>query len=125
VGRRRAGWHKTGTVVPALRVPRSCIRNRTATLFAPLPRRNVVCMNATSTATAPARSPLLNQGQVAGLLGVCRQTVRRYTLTDPTFPSPARFGVKTLRWKHEDVERWIADRQRPATSSRRVPVVRR
>lgn len=63
----------------------------------------------------------LNQAEVAQLLGLHRVTVNRLTKTDPTFPRPARFGAKTLRWRRSEIEAWFDARQRVVgTTSRPV-----
>ncbi len=57
---------------------------------------------------------MLDRKQIAEMLGVNVDTVRRRVETRPDFPKPAiRLSRKTVRWEPGDVLRWIA-RQKSA-----------
>jgi predicted DNA-binding transcriptional regulator AlpA len=51
---------------------------------------------------------LMDAGEVAGLLAVCRRTLWRMVQRDG-FPAPIRFNRKLARWKHSEVVRWMKD----------------
>lgn len=60
----------------------------------------------------PREAPLLlSIKEVADRIGVSEGTVRNY-VTDGTFPQPVQYGPRTVRWKIEDIQAWIAG-QRP------------
>jgi predicted DNA-binding transcriptional regulator AlpA len=57
---------------------------------------------------------MLDRKQIAAMLGVPVDTVRRKVETRPDFPKPAlRLSRKTVRWEPGDILRWIA-RQKSA-----------
>lgn len=59
---------------------------------------------------------MLDRKQIADLLGVTVDTVRRRVEARPDFPKPAiKLSRKTVRWEPGDVLRWIA-RQKSAQS---------
>ena len=52
---------------------------------------------------------MLDRKQIADMLGVKVDTVRRRVETLPDFPKPAvRLSQKTVRWEPGDVLRWLA-----------------
>lgn len=50
---------------------------------------------------------LVTPDQVCEWLGVSRSTLDRLRQDDPSFPPPVALSQRTLRWKPEDVDRWI------------------
>ena len=51
---------------------------------------------------------MLDRKQIANMLGVTVETVRRRVETLPDFPKPAvRLSQKTVRWEPSDVMRWL------------------
>lgn len=59
---------------------------------------------------------MLDRKQIADMLGVTVDTVRRRVEARPDFPKPAiKLSRKTVRWEPGDVLRWIA-RQKSAQS---------
>jgi len=57
----------------------------------------------------PVLEPLLlTADEVAALLGVDPQTVRRRAARGE-MPKPIRLGRRSVRWRRETIERWIAD----------------
>ena len=58
---------------------------------------------------SPPLPPLLREADVCKLLGVHRSTIwRRMKVSD--FPPPIRIGVRSLRWRVVDLEKWVAAR---------------
>ncbi|MGH3443074.1 MAG: helix-turn-helix transcriptional regulator [Nitriliruptorales bacterium] len=70
--------------------------------------------------------PLWTLEQVAEFLGVTRWTVKRYRDSDPTFPPPVMLSARTVRWRPDDLEAWVASRVSapPAAKPTRIPQVR-
>lgn len=57
---------------------------------------------------------MLDRKQIADMLGVTVETVRRRVEAQPDFPKPAiRLSRKTVRWEPGEVLKWIA-RQKSA-----------
>ena len=56
---------------------------------------------------------LLTRGDVERLVSMSRASVYR-RVRDGTFPAPLRIGVRAVRWRESEVERWIASRPRAA-----------
>lgn len=54
---------------------------------------------------------LLTKQQVAEILGVHLNTVDQLRKTDPTFPVPATIGRRAIRWRADELERWVASKQ--------------
>lgn len=52
---------------------------------------------------------LLRLREVAGIVNMSEGRVRQLSRT-AFFPPPVRIGLRALRWRHEDVTRWLADR---------------
>jgi predicted DNA-binding transcriptional regulator AlpA len=51
---------------------------------------------------------MLNRDDIAGMLGISREVLRKSVENRPDFPRPAlRLSRKTVRWERDDVERWI------------------
>ena len=56
--------------------------------------------------------PLLNRDDIASLLGVNKEFVRKSLETREDFPRPVlRLSRKTVRWREADVAKWL-DRER-------------
>lgn len=69
---------------------------------------------ASSRTTDPV--PLLTLGQVAELVGVPASTLRRWD-AEGQGPERVRFSTRTIRYRHEAVERWLDERShRPGTA---------
>lgn len=52
---------------------------------------------------------MLDRKQIADMLGVTVDTVRRRVETRPDFPKPAiRLSRKTVRWEPGEVLKWLA-----------------
>lgn len=45
---------------------------------------------------------------IAKRYGVTRQTVWRWTSSNPEFPKPVKFSKGCTRWRLSDLERWEA-----------------
>ena len=56
-------------------------------------------------------SILLKFSEVAVRLNCTRQTVYKLVSTDPTFPRPIRLTPKCPRFRADEIEAWLADRQ--------------
>ncbi len=54
---------------------------------------------------------LLNERQVAELVGVSRSTLRRMVLANE-FPRPIRIGKRAIRWRKSEVLEWMDSRPR-------------
>lgn len=51
---------------------------------------------------------MLTREDIASMLGISRDVLRKKVEARPDFPKPAlRLSRKTVRWEREDVERWI------------------
>jgi prophage regulatory protein len=46
-------------------------------------------------------------------IGLARSAIYQ-AIKDGRFPKPVRIGARAVAWRHQDVERWIAERQREA-----------
>lgn len=54
---------------------------------------------------------LLNERQVAELVGVSKSTLRRMVSANE-FPKPIRIGKRAIRWRRSEVLEWIDSRPR-------------
>lgn len=50
--------------------------------------------------------------QVAEKLTVSRATIWRYTRSDPQFPKPIKLSPGCARWRADEVDDWLATRER-------------
>lgn len=51
---------------------------------------------------------MLNRDEIAAMLGVSREVLRKTVEAKPDFPRPAlRLSRKTVRWDRVDIERWM------------------
>lgn len=50
---------------------------------------------------------LIGVAEIAEMLGVAERTVRRLKDTGKT-PAPITLGMRMLRWRHEEIDAWIA-----------------
>ena len=50
--------------------------------------------------------------QVAERLAVSAPTVWRYARVDPSFPKPIKLSPGCSRWRADEVENWLATRDR-------------
>ena len=53
------------------------------------------------------RGYMLSAKEVAELLNVSIQWVRRVENVDPTFPKGIRLSKRAVRWRKEDIEAWL------------------
>ena len=56
---------------------------------------------------APEAPAILAVPVVLSRLGVSRNTLLAIRQKDPTFPKPLKLGVRALRWRAADIDRWI------------------
>jgi predicted DNA-binding transcriptional regulator AlpA len=65
--------------------------------------------NASRRASVLPSSPLglLDQGEVAAVLGVSAPTLRKIRANDPSFPTPFRLGKRRCT-RLEDLQQWAA-----------------
>jgi prophage regulatory protein len=61
-------------------------------------------------AKATSTRTLLNQNEVIEALGVSRNWIHRH-VKNGTFPKPIKISPRTLRWKREELERWLEERK--------------
>ena len=54
---------------------------------------------------------LLNEREVAELIGVSKSTLRRMVSANE-FPKPIRIGKRAIRWRKSEVLEWLASRPR-------------
>ncbi len=50
--------------------------------------------------------------QVADKLTISKATVWRYVRSDPQFPKPIKLSPGCARWRSDEVDRWLATRER-------------
>ena len=50
---------------------------------------------------------LLNVREVAAKLGITRGTVYKILDRDPTFPRPIYPGIKSPRWRVDELDAWL------------------
>jgi predicted DNA-binding transcriptional regulator AlpA len=59
---------------------------------------------------------LLTRKDIARILGVTAETVRKRVEIRPDFPAPAvRLSQKTVRWEPSDFNRWLAQHKSAQT----------
>lgn len=61
----------------------------------------------------PTDVVLLRTGRGGKLAGISRSELYR-RLRSGTFPVPLRLGVRRVVWRLSDVQRWMAERDRPS-----------
>jgi len=59
---------------------------------------------------------LMTKRELAEVLGVNPWTIDRWRDKRPDFPKPLWISASTLRWRRQEIERWLATRQRGGTS---------
>jgi predicted DNA-binding transcriptional regulator AlpA len=52
-------------------------------------------------------SPWVDRAEAAAMVGVSESSITRWTELR-LFPQPHRRGIRTFRWRREDVEKYIA-----------------
>ncbi len=52
---------------------------------------------------------MLKVGEVADMIGWSKVTVYRH-VKDRSFPAPLRIGPNSVRWRRDDIERWLEER---------------
>ena len=50
--------------------------------------------------------------QVAKRLTVHRATIWKYVARNPSFPKPIKLSAGCARWRADEIEAWIAERER-------------
>ena len=60
---------------------------------------------------------LLRRRDVLALLGISHSALYRY-MHHASFPRPIRIGPKAVRWRRDEIERWIEARPRAMGGSR-------
>ena len=68
---------------------------------------------------AKANNVMLPIGLVMRRVGRSRPSIYRL-MSHGDFPRPLRVGVRAVRWRSEDVDRWLAGREVAGTESRAV-----
>jgi predicted DNA-binding transcriptional regulator AlpA len=61
--------------------------------------------------SAPQTPVFIPLEEVAGLIGVCTATVRRWARTHPDFPKPFLLTERVWRWDREEILAWVAARR--------------
>lgn len=54
-------------------------------------------------------NPILRMPDVVKLVGMCRASIYKAIKAD-NFPQPVRLGARSVGWRQEEVEDWLADR---------------
>lgn len=55
----------------------------------------------------PLELRLISKGELCRLLGVSESSVDRWLRSDPTFPQARQLGPGTVRWRLDEVKRFI------------------
>ena len=55
---------------------------------------------------------LLRVAAVLGIVGVSRSALYEW-MNEGRFPRPIKVGPRTVRWRTEDIEEWLAERRGP------------
>lgn len=51
---------------------------------------------------------MIDRDQIATMLGISREVLRKSVENRPDFPKPAlRLSRKTVRWREEDIAEWL------------------
>ena len=58
---------------------------------------------------------LLDRAGVAAGLGITTKTLDRIRRNDLTFPNPLRLSPQVIRWRGQDIDRWLADQAHRTT----------